>query len=266
MQLRCPNCDAHIPARQINVQEMIAVCADCDTVFKPTDYKTSLTAKRRKLSKPPKFDVVETADHMEISYLYRQNMGWLEFLVLGIAAAVSSVLTLGTAELLANQSFIPALIAFGVALIAFYFVAAVLLNRRTIVIDEDYLTHQETPFPAMSNYQYRQDEVVGFHTKRMNTLDDPIKDYYTIYVQLIDGTEAKFVEAVPRNYAAYIEQMIQNHMHQPDEMADPFMDNAADDLNANLSMADGEISTDADTDLLLNLDELLHDDQHKNRG
>ena len=57
MRLACPDCGEPIAADNINVNEMVAVCGNCDTVFRfdVPDEKT----KRRKTRQPDRLHVLE---------------------------------------------------------------------------------------------------------------------------------------------------------------------------------------------------------------
>ena len=57
MKLKCPACGAPIPAAAINVQQMIAVCPECDNVFK---FEGTFRQQRRKLKAPLNFGLPTT--------------------------------------------------------------------------------------------------------------------------------------------------------------------------------------------------------------
>ncbi len=72
MQLKCPNCSAPILAENINIQEMVAVCSECDHVFEFSRSAVARKAKRRKLKPPNRVRVYEDDERLELSY-------WLVF-------------------------------------------------------------------------------------------------------------------------------------------------------------------------------------------
>ncbi len=66
MKLKCPACGAPIPAAAINVQQMVAVCPECDNVFK---FEGAFRQQRRKLKAPAQFQVVDDdPDRLDMAF------------------------------------------------------------------------------------------------------------------------------------------------------------------------------------------------------
>ena len=67
MKLKCPACGAPIPAAGINVQQMVAVCPECDNVFK---FDGAFQANSGASSKRPvQFQVVDDdPDRLDIAF------------------------------------------------------------------------------------------------------------------------------------------------------------------------------------------------------
>ena len=66
MQVNCPNCGEKLPAENINIQKMTAVCPACDTVFSfdlPAD-----KAKRRKVKQPAKLNLRDDNDRLQMEF------------------------------------------------------------------------------------------------------------------------------------------------------------------------------------------------------
>ncbi|MBI5959670.1 MAG: hypothetical protein HY866_13090, partial [Chloroflexi bacterium] len=73
MQIHCENCGTIVPAANINIQEKLAVCPQCGSVF---SFAAHLTRKAplRKLKRPSKIAVIEEENTLEIGFR------WLEIL------------------------------------------------------------------------------------------------------------------------------------------------------------------------------------------
>ena len=68
MELKCPNCGETIPAENINIQEMVALCGECHHVFEFTRGTVARKAKRHAPPRPERVQVCADDDCLELSY------------------------------------------------------------------------------------------------------------------------------------------------------------------------------------------------------
>jgi DNA-directed RNA polymerase subunit M/transcription elongation factor TFIIS len=68
MELKCPNCGEVIPAENINIQEMVALCGECHHVFEFTRSAIARKAKRHIPPQPERVQVHVDDDYLELSY------------------------------------------------------------------------------------------------------------------------------------------------------------------------------------------------------
>lgn len=259
-KLHCVNCDAPIPAKNVNIQTMMAVCEQCDTVFK-FDESVVSKAKRAKLKAPPNFTVTEDEESLEISYLYRQHIGGMEgvvifFCLVGLLISAGGLIAV-------KGALAPTLIMGAVALFCSYIVAAFALDRSTITIDDDTISHIEKPLYGFSNRTFNREEVEKVYCKAVDANQLNNSDaYYSVVLEMADGSEGKLLQYARRNIAFYIERMLNQRINADavaDAVADPALHGTEPDATA-LESAEDELTLD---DLLIGDDgEVLSRSNH----
>lgn len=219
-KIHCPNCGAVVSAKNINIQSMMAVCDQCDSVFKFGEDVVS-KVKQRKVKTPEKFNVIEEDGRFEINYLYRQNLGDLEYVILSFS--MLGVLG-GSAVALATLSkmFLVAAIAGLIALFALYVIVAHLIDRAHMVIDDEYLQFYEKPLYGFSNKKFHRDEVVRVISKPLESSPDT---YHAVYVEMIDGSQLKYIDYTRRDIALYLVKALNDYLQN--DIADTFVDDPA---------------------------------------
>ena len=66
MNLKCPACGTPISAASINVQQLVAVCPECDNVF---EFKGSVERRQRKIKMPAQFEVFnDEPTHFHVAF------------------------------------------------------------------------------------------------------------------------------------------------------------------------------------------------------
>lgn len=210
-KLHCANCDAPIPAKNVNIQTMMAVCDQCDTVFK-FDERVVSKAKRAKIKAPKNFTVTEDEDSLEISYLYRQHLGGMEMMVIFISMV--GLLLSGLAIIGVKGILTPTLIIGAVALFCIYIIAAFALDRAYITIDDDTIEHFEKPIYGFSNRKFYREEVERVYCKPVDANQLNSDDaYYGVVLVMSDGSEHRLIHQTQRNIAFYIERMLTQRLN-----------------------------------------------------
>lgn len=217
MQIHCENCGATIPGANINIQEKLAVCPECGSVFSFADHLNKPTPARK--FKPPKtLSVIEKNNSLEIQFRWRQILKeeehWFTVacafgtLLLGRLAyamydGLDTILegALGVAFLLG-------------ALVCLYLVLMVLLNKVSITIDNQTIRSDHKPLPLNSKTIKRTD-VVGVNCEVASyNKDDPDSELADYNVQILrhDGHKDTLI-AIRRDVAFYIAQVIEDYLH-----------------------------------------------------
>lgn len=196
-----------MPAKNINIQTMMAVCEQCDSVFKFGEDVVS-KAKQRKVKTPENFMVTEENGRLEISYLYRQNLGDMEYVIMFFSAL--GVLGGGAVALATfAKVFIVAAVAALVALFALYIIVAHLFDRAHVVIDDEYVTFNEKPLYGFSNKKFHRDEVVRVTSKPLESSPDT---YHAVFVEMMDGTQLKYMDYTRRDIALYLVKAMNDYL------------------------------------------------------
>lgn len=217
MRLSCIECGKTIPAGNINVQEMIAVCSDCDTVFRfeLSDDKP----KRRKMKAPERMIVHEDAPlHLSFSRVFGQEARSGLFGI-SFATFIFTVIVITTVGgFLAGD--IPIFVPLLIGLLwsaGLYTVASLFFNTVTILNDGNQIraSHHPLPHPlqerdvaiditAIQRIYLEQ----SYTSKRTGAAE---KSFH-IYIETFDGTRLVLLKGVPENYAMYIVQQINTQL------------------------------------------------------
>ena len=264
MQLKCPNCGQVIPARQINVQKLIAVCDHCDAVFNvdagalPTPGR-----KRRKVPQPERFQVVEEDGRLEMRYFFREHLGWLEYVVGGLFAVLALGGVVGLGALLASGTLLLMLPVLAGIVVLVYLLASIFVNEGELILDEMTLAYREGPLFMFADKAIDRSEVVRVYATPAKLSDNPLDDYYNIMVQLPDNTEKTLVQYARRDIAAYMVQMVEEYLSaDADALESPFVEEAGSDSVP----AEGEVmAAPATDDADLSLEDLLRDNEDTER-
>jgi hypothetical protein len=212
-KLHCANCGATIPAKNVNIHSMMAVCEQCDTVFKFDETVVGAgKAKRAKIKTPGNFTVTEDEDGgLEISYLYREHYGSSEWaaVIFGFIGLIFS-----SSIVLATRGVMPPLLIFGgVALFCLWILVAYLLNRAHITINDDSVQYFETPIYGFSNRKFDREDLVRIYCKPVDANELNNADaYYSVVLVYDDGSERKLIHYAQRDIAVYIQQMLTRHL------------------------------------------------------
>lgn len=219
MQLICPNCGEKIPSQQINVQQMVAVCPACDTVFRFTPPVPK--AKRRKVKAPEKLTLAETGDqvHMAFRTNFRldKDEGFISALIFSLVFSFITVLFAGI--FLMEEMPVLLLMTFGAALaamIGYYRVALIAYNETHIDVSEDTITVSRQPvanvFVPPSSIHLAG--ITRFHYEETPTSQKEGYDTprYGVWAILEDGGRRIIVNDVTVEYAAFIAQRLNEYL------------------------------------------------------
>lgn len=254
-KLHCVNCGATIPAKNVNIHSMMAVCEACDTVFKFDETVVVGKTKREKVKTPQNFAVTEDEDSgLEISYLFREHFGSSEWaaVIFGFIGLIFSI-----SIVLATRGVMPPLLIFGgVVLFCLWVLVSYLINRAHITINDDSVQFFETPIYGFSNRKFDREDLVRVYCKPVDANELNNADaYFSVVLVYDDGSERKLIHYTQRDIAFYIQRMLTRHLGmdaiaespspilQEDESVDNIGDSAEDDLplDALLFGDDGEV-------------------------
>jgi hypothetical protein len=237
MKLNCPECGTSIPAENINIQKMAAVCPSCGAVFQfePAQAK----AKRRKVHQPQNLELHDTDERLQMAFRTNwrlaQNGDFLSSALLGfsftfLTVAMTSVRMSG--EALSGGPLmwlIPGIFAL-LSLIFYYRTATVAYNKTHIEMDDERISVSRKPIPSL----FEQDNdvrlagvtVIRYEETPASKKEGYDLPRYNVWAETADGSRKIIVKDVIEEYAVFISQR----------------------LNERLAM-DADVSLDADADV-----------------
>lgn len=217
-QLTCPNCSELIRAENINVQEFVAVCANCHTVF---PFKSPEEKNKRRKVKQPQNLTLHDGQHLEMSFRTNWRLGSNENFVgtlVGVVMAIFVALTTGGAFLTGDE--IPLIIPFVMTMLALFFIyltGIIAYNRTHIVMDDEKIAITRKPIPVLFN-QGQEISLYGVESiKCEETLASKENGYdlprYRVWAETADGSRRPIVNDVTEEYAFFISRHLEERLH-----------------------------------------------------
>lgn len=214
MQVNCPNCGEKVSAENINIQEMTAVCAACDTVF--AFELPEAKAKRRKVKQPVRLALRDSETlRMDFRTNFRldRNQAFFSSLIGGFSMAFTALLLIASGDA-------PLILSLGFSLIAAVFIysmALIVVNKTHIEMDEDAIRVTRKPLPNLLNPGYEVSLAGVTAIKYEETAVSKKEAYdlprYRVWAETIDGSRRTIVNDVIEEYAVFIAQRLEERLH-----------------------------------------------------
>lgn len=222
MQLICPKCGEQIKAENINIQDMVAVCSVCDTVFKFNLPEPK--SKRRKIQQPQQM-TVHDEDNLQIAFRTNFRLDKDENFLSSFLGSIC--FTFITALMIAETSgdgakaLVP--IALGLLTVSlYYWLSLIVFNKTHIDMTDVSIRVSRQPLPTFLN-QTREINLSGVVSitseettaSKKEAYDTP---RYTVWANLHDGSRKVIVSDVTEDYGLYIAQRLNEHLeHEIDD-------------------------------------------------
>lgn len=210
-QLVCPNCGETVPAEQINIQEMVAVCSACHHMFSFSAPKAAGRLKRRKVKQPSSMVVHESDAHLHMEFRTNFRLDRNEAFIgtAGIAASFTFVtlIMLGVGDI----PFIIPLVFGVVALFLFYLVGLVVYNKTHLDVQDDRVRISRKPLPGLNQDQeISLSGVVAIHSEEtpISVKEGYDTPRYRVQAEYADGSRRTIINDVTQEYALYIAQRL----------------------------------------------------------
>lgn len=235
MQLTCPNCSHPVRAENINIQEMAAVCSNCNTIFQFNTPEAK--AKRRKVKQPYSL-AVKDAETLQMQFRTNWRLGsneqFVGFSIGGIMMSFVSILLIN--EFFAGD--VPLLLPLMMALVAIgllYFAGLEAYNHTAIEMDNEKITVQRRPLPNL----FKPKQVVtlqGVESIQCEETPKSIKEGYDlprfrIWVETASGVRRMIVNDVTEEYAYFIAQRLEEKLFQDTDIDASHLIDVTDDNN-----------------------------------
>ena len=221
MQVNCPNCGEKLPAENINIQKMTAVCPACDTVFSfdlPAD-----KAKRRKVKQPAQLNLRDDNDRLQMEFWTNFRLERNEAFLTGAVGAFSMTLVSAVLLGLPRMPFVLPLVFIVMALAFFYALALIVVNKTHIEMDEDSIRVTRQPIPNPLN-QGSEVPLAGvaaikFEETALSKKEAYDTPRYQVWAETEDGSRRTIVNDVTVDYAVFIAQHLQERLQMDDDRA-----------------------------------------------
>lgn len=234
-KLNCPNCGDLIQAENINVQKLVAVCSNCDTVFQflPQEEKN----KRRKVKKPE--DII-LKDNQYLEMLFRTNFrldanqGFISSAFGGLAMTFFTFVV-GMEYLFDDAPIILPLIFVLLAIFFLYRAGLIAYNHTHLVMKEEAIQVSRAPLPSLFN----QTQDISLHSvtsiKTEETAISKKEAYdtprYRVWAETSDGNRRTIVNDVTEDYAYFISQQLDERLQLGLEQDTSRLRDIEDDMN-----------------------------------
>lgn len=235
MKLKCPACGTPVPAENINIRSMSALCTHCDSVFtfRPTDSRPA-----RKLKAPKQITTHIDSDdalHFSFKWSWRTEppIAMAAMLVMMIGLTIALIATLSTA----NLEVLPLLLALGI--FPTYVLSTIALNSTHYHIESDQLRVYTGPLPFVyyGSHSIPLWDISDVTTVQAFTMPGASsrEAFYNVYVHTSDGDRLMVARLVNYDHAHYIAQELQAFLDTHDTQQDSYFDlspesRLADDL------------------------------------
>jgi hypothetical protein len=222
MKLNCPECGTPIPAENINIQKMAAVCPNCGAVFQfePAQAK----AKRRKVHQPQNLELHDTDERLQMAFRTNwrlsQNGDFLSSALLGFSFTFITVLLLSAYSAPEISStgttwFIPAVFAL-LSLVFYYRTATVAYNKTHIEMDDEKISVSRKPIPSLfdqdNDVRLAGVTVIRYEETPVSKKEGYDLPRYNVWAETGDGSRRIIVKDVIEEYAVFISQRLNERL------------------------------------------------------
>lgn len=213
MELQCPNCGASVPAENINIQELVAVCGECNHVFEVTRRSIARKAQLRKLKPPHRVTTYAVDDSLELSYRLALGSGPKFGVIMATLAAVVTATLLIAAAI--NREPVSLLFLMSLLVAVYSYVAVANLTMTTTVRAGREVLEVSSgplPFPLKDDKTLNIPEIVRVFSEETYEPFPPFRAH-NVRAELRDGEKISVVTALPRPHARYIAQVLDDYLH-----------------------------------------------------
>jgi hypothetical protein len=221
MKLNCPECATPIPAENINIQKMAAVCPSCGAVFQfePAEPKN----KRRKVHQPQNLELHDTDDRLQMAFRTNfrlsQDASFISSALMSLLFTFTTVMMVGglSGEVSSGEPLIgilPASFALG-TLLMYYWLASTIYNKTHIEMNDEKISISRKPLPVFE--QKNDVSLAGVTVIRYEETPVSKKEGYdlprfNVWAETPDGSRRMIVKDVIEDYAVFIAQRLNERL------------------------------------------------------
>ncbi|MCY4147562.1 MAG: hypothetical protein OXE95_12715 [Chloroflexi bacterium] len=239
MQPVCPQCHQPVEAEQINIQQMVALCLACDSVF---ELRTGLQRRKaRKTQRPPGLQLHDDDPlifKFRTNFRLEKNENFVNSAVLSLVFSLLTTLMVGLSLEGEAPIFLAMLFAI-LAVGAFYWLASIVWNATEIAAADSSLMVSRRPLPVPASKRVLDlssvDAIYAEETaaSRQDSYDTP---RFHVWASETVGRRKLVVADLTEDYATYIASRLDAWLRADDDRsADRLSLDEADDDAAELA-------------------------------
>ena len=216
MKITCRHCGATIPAANINIQKMVALCENCNNVFALDQHKFVRKSKRVIPKRPPRVKLHTQADDDHLALSYRLALGPGPKVGLFGTSIGSIVLTLMLVGMSRDGAPGGAMLFVGLLLLfTLYMLATIVTTTTTISADDDTLQISTGPLP----FPVSDDKTLNLREIRRIYVGQTVEAFSggipanNVYAEMNDSRRVPVVTSLPYDYAHYLALLLDDYLH-----------------------------------------------------
>jgi len=259
-KLKCPNCGAPIPSKNINIQKMVAVCEECDSVFTFDDLSDSLQqsnsaiAKVKPIAPPEQATINRTPDSLELKLKWSIKTEWtLNLVIMGIWLAVALFIVFMGVLSGAKGILVVGGLGMLLSVLPAYYFATLFANSTHVRVQDGQLHIESRPlyYPGHGKKTIALDEIEHIYAEPSRYYSIMNHDitytrhedlFYDVVVELTDGKLKRLVEFINYEHSLYIVQEVELYLHEASyDNATLFESNKYDSTLLDAPLIDGEL-------------------------
>lgn len=234
-QLVCPQCGTSVTAENINIQEMISVCQNCDTVF-PFERPTE-KVKRRKVKQPQ--NLTKHEDERRLHMQFRTNFR-LDRNEAFLGSVFSTVAFVGLTNLFFFEALLgevnlvlPVLLAL-FTLMSIYRAGLIAYNQTHIDMTDERIRVSRQPLRGLRPpLEVDLSGVVAIDTAETEISIERNYDTprYRVWAERADGTQRVIVNDLTEEYAYYVSRVLDERLQMQNDYDTARLVDDADDYH-----------------------------------
>ena len=261
MKITCRDCGATIPAANINIQQMVALCENCNNVFALDQHKFARKSKRVIPKRPPRVKLHTQVDDDHLALSYRLALGPGPKLGLFATSVGSGVLTIMLIGMSRNSATGGEILFVGLLLLCILYLLAIIITTTTTISADDETLRISTgplPFPVSDDKTLNLREIRRVYVRQTVETFSGGVPANNVYAEMNDSRRVPIVTSLPYDYAHYLALLLDDYLHTSAEISELTAADFDDVFDAESVPDNGHLATALDG-------ELSPPDRHANR-
>ena len=217
MQIKCPQCKTESLSENINLDNMLAKCHVCNSVFNFEEEINKPARKRREILLPEGMEMLKLGDELSIEVKWRKSSS--SYLMIFTIIWNIIIIPIAIGVILSGELIV--LLGMGLHLLVGislgYYMITILLNTSYIIVDPFNLIveHRPLKLPFYPNRSIPANQIDQVYVKKYSTgsTNGQTTWAYAVNGKLSNGDDISLVKRLKNgNHALFVEQEIEKHL------------------------------------------------------